>query len=213
MFRRKWGLALIGIGLFLIAWVLNIRFPHEMHLIDTLVESMGFPAWSRGTTGMHYAAIVPLSLMIIAYCLLYYVTKRPILTFLLLMLFPALLPDQQEVVRWYQRTMAKGVYMIEYKEDQSRCTAKTSADGLRNGSCVIVLKNHGAKSVKLELTVFGQDGRKKQPVLSDYPIEIEAGGIEQLEVPVDPSGRDTGIYEEWFNPRITISYAGAQRDL
>ncbi|QQE72978.1 hypothetical protein KDJ56_13595 [Brevibacillus composti] len=213
MFGKKGKMALTAIVLYLLAWGLNIQFPHGLSLADQLVEGMGFPAWSRGNQGFHYAAIIQLGLMIVSYWMLVGVTKRPLITLVILLLAPAGLPKQQELVRWYQRTMANGIYMIEYKEDESRCIAKTKAEGVRTGSCMIMLQNHGDEAVQLELTVYGPKGRELPPVLSGYPLTAKGGEIEPFEVPVDPGGAGTAVYEEWYHPRITISHAGKERNL
>ncbi|MEJ8545372.1 hypothetical protein [Brevibacillus borstelensis] len=213
MFGRKWRFMLAAIFLFFLAWILNARFPHEQQLVDYLFQAIGVPAWSNGTSGMHYAAFLQLGLMALAYGLMVNVTNRPGVMLLVLLLAVGLLPKQQELVRWYQRTLADGIYTLEYREERSRCTAKTSAEGVINGSCEVVLKNHGDKPVQFEISVYGPSGQKRAPVLSGYPVEVKSQENVRLELPVEQGGQGDVVYEEWSAPRISISSAGKRRDL
>jgi hypothetical protein len=213
MFGRKWRTTLAAIFLFFLAWIMNARFPHEVQLVDNLFQIFGVPAWSNGTSGLHYAAFLPLSMMALAYAMMVYVTKRPGIMLLVLLLAVGLLPKQQELVRWYQRNFADGIYMLEYKEERSGCTAKTSAEGVRNGTCVVVLQNHGEQPARFEISVYGPSGRKRAAVLTGYPVEVKSRENVRLELPVEPGGQGDIVYEEWGAPRITISSAGKRRDL
>lgn len=139
-----------GFILLTFAFLFKWTFIYSEPVGDRMLGLIGVPAWSNGNSGLHYTGIVSFILLIIGLFLLAkrYSGKMIFLFFLILMILPSDL-----FANVYQSNFAKGIYALEYYEDDSNCQYDTNDSGILVGQCTLSFVNHSHHPVTFRVSL------------------------------------------------------------
>lgn len=142
---------IVAVIFFLLSIALNFPFPHEYPIGQELSSSLIFPI--RTMDGLNFIGITGLLLLLIS---LYFLVKslekyhlRMVLITLLLVVF---LP--MELVSAYQKTLATGIYAINYKREKSNCLFDMKDDKTLYASCQLPFENYSNEEVQFQIEFY-----------------------------------------------------------
>ena len=79
------ALRCLAVVLFLLAFLFGATLG-DYCLGDQVFQALGWPAWSRGTQGWHYPAIIALVVLLVSFLLIAFTTQKPLQTLRYLLL-------------------------------------------------------------------------------------------------------------------------------
>ncbi len=187
--RKKFFI--LSLILFLIVYFLNLSFPHDMPLGEALISNLGLTA--RSSTGIHYLGILLLvlfasSLFFLSNSLKKYEIRFILLTIVILIFTPPFF------IHAFQRTMATGIYALDYEKERSKCEFEMLDKTHLSGKCELFFVNYSSDPVTYQLT-FTEPPFDRPPMVSlmnnRAPYSITLQGNEErwvdLEAEIDTS--------------------------
>ncbi|WP_100012037.1 hypothetical protein [Lentibacillus sediminis] len=148
--ERTRPFVITGFILLAFAFLFKWRFIYSEPVGDRLLGFIGIPTWSNGNMGLHYTAIVAILLLIIGLFLLAkrYSGKMIFIFFLVFTILPSDL-----FANVYQSSFAKGIYALEFYQDDSHCEYDTNDSGILVGKCTLSFRNHSNQSSTFHVSV------------------------------------------------------------
>ena len=182
--KQTRSLVITGFILLAFAFLFKWEFIYSEPVGDRMVGFIGVPAWSNGNSGLHYTGIVSIILLIIGLTLLAkrYSGKMIFIFFLALMILPSDL-----FANVYQSNFAKGIYALEYYQDESNCQYDTNDLGILVGKCTLFFVNHSKQSSTFHVSVdqkFEGRGFNAMDIinLKDRQLEIDPRERKKFEI-------------------------------
>ncbi|WP_026673748.1 hypothetical protein [Alkalihalobacterium bogoriense] len=167
---------ILAIALFVIVIFVNIPFPHFHTTLGANLTLFNIPLNNK--YGLNYIGIASVLVIIIGLIILHrslekYRVRLIILAFVLVSITPQLL------VNVFQKTIATGIYAIEYNPGDSKCEFTTFNSDTLHGHCELWFQNHSNHEVTftVEFYDYRMDRTKMVSLMnSEEPIEIIVEG-------------------------------------
>ncbi|MBS4209512.1 hypothetical protein [Bacillus sp. FJAT-50079] len=166
--------------------VLNLPFPHESLYGETIVSAFNIPI--RSVNGFHYIGISLFLLFLISIYLLInslekYHGRIVILAIILVSIGPSMIASS------FQKTIATGIYAINYERDLSSCHFEKINETTLLGECKLPFQNFNRNDVHYtiefyEKYYFEDDIRMLSLMNNDSPYEVELKGHERKTVKI-----------------------------
>ena len=173
-----------GFMLLAFAFLFKWRFIYSEPVGDRLLGFIGVPTWSNGNSGVHYTGIVSIILLIVGLIFLAkrYSGKMIFIFFLALMLIPSNL-----FANVYQSNFAKGIYALEYHQDDSNCKYDTNDSSIVVGKCTLSFVNHSDLPVTFRVSLDQKYDNKGFNVmdiinLKEHQLKISANEHKAFEI-------------------------------
>lgn len=139
--RRLFFSALL---LFTLTITLSLNFPHRYSLGDVLLQKLHIPTQFAG--GFFTMGIFMLILLITAFVCLFHALEKWHIRIIILALF-LLLTLPSAMITTYQTFFGKGIYAIEYNEEESYCTFDMANKDTLAGTCYLPFTNFSNDTV------------------------------------------------------------------
>ncbi|NUU61745.1 hypothetical protein [Paenibacillus agri] len=136
-----------GLILFVALIVLSIRYPGTDSWMNILLNTFGIPLYSKPETrtGLQYSGVLSLILLLTSIAFFNMsLSRHRLLLFIVFMILLTNVPDW--LVSSYQRMFASGVYALELKPEEIRCSFKLEGETY-NGQCQLPVRNYSASQV------------------------------------------------------------------
>lgn len=186
----------IGLGLFLLAAVLQIKYPHQQPIINELLAFAHLPTYSNNKEqlGLHIGGVLLMAITIMAlYTLVQSMSRNKVLSFIAgIIILPFV---SVGLLTGYQVVFAQGIYALQPSHQSLFCQYKVR-DGLYNGTCRLRMNNFSSKAVTV-LPIIEQDtirsvpSAPKLPVAAADPITIAPWEKQTVEITFEQSVSDS----------------------
>lgn len=136
--------------LYVITLVLNFRYPNEATFGETVFSALKIPTSMNGFqyVGIISFAILLASLTFLSMSLAKYQTRLIILALVLCNVIPFFIANT------YQKTLASGIYAVNYERDQSNCQFEMTDESKLHGVCELPFENYRDRDVQFSLTFY-----------------------------------------------------------
>lgn len=161
---------ILSIIFFFVSMALNFPFPHEYPLGQEISVALRFPITTMD--GISYIGVTGLILFIISQFFLVksleiYHKRMVLIAVLLLMFLP------MEMVSFYQKTFASGIYAVHYERNNSTCLFEMKDETTLYASCQLPFENNSNNPVQFNIEFY-----EKYLFEDDYPMKslLNEGG-------------------------------------
>jgi len=175
---------LIAIGFFVLIMIINFPFPHAHPFAEATLSNLKIS--SRTSSGIHILGLVSVALLFIGIFFLVrslekYHVRMVFLAFIVCTLLPHGLAD------FYQHTLARGIYAVDYDKEFSDCTFLMVDDDTVSGNCRLLFENFSNHTVNFDLRFHGEvpfveDGNFFPLLNKDAPYKVSLEGNERRTV-------------------------------
>ncbi|WP_397538985.1 hypothetical protein [Rummeliibacillus pycnus] len=181
----------IAIILYVSVLILNLPFPNENPLGETIASKLNLPV--RAANGLLYVGIISLFLLLASLFLLSNsISKYHVRTTLIAIMAVIFAPSM--IVSSYQKTFATGIYAVSYERKLSSCNFNMINKKTLHGECKLPFKNYSSNDVKFSIEFYEKyddDVHTVTLMNNNGPYEVELKGnqrkSEYIETNIDVS--------------------------
>lgn len=175
----------ISIILYLAVIILNLPFPNESPLGETLASKINIPV--RSANGLHYFGIslfvlFILSLYFLSKSLEKYKTRFIVIAFLAVSFLPTYLASS------IQKYFTTGIYAISYNHNESRCHFEMADDKTLHGECVLPFENYSSKPISFTIEFYDKyedEFITLMNVNAPYTVKLEGKESNRVKIEAD----------------------------
>ncbi|MCH6268965.1 hypothetical protein [Neobacillus citreus] len=184
MIKDKKSLS-ISIILYLAVIILNLPFPDQSPLGETLASKLHIPV--RSANGLHYFGIslfilFILSLYFLSKSLKKYKTRFIVIAFLAVSFIPTFLAAS------IQKYFATGIYSVAYNHNEGRCHFEIAGEKTLHGECVLPFENYSSKPVGFTIEfydTYDDEFLTLMNVNAPYTVKLDGKESNRVEIEAD----------------------------
>ncbi|WP_285769448.1 hypothetical protein [Peribacillus sp. SI8-4] len=203
----------IALILFVLSFILNFPFPHQVPYGAAIAFDLGIPIESED--GIQYVGILAVILLLASlFFLVQAAGVHPGRFFILAVIIAWFAPHF--LANTYQKHFASDIYAVSYDRESSTCRFYMEDKTTLHGVCELPFENYDRKDVQFRIQLVGkydeQDSQLVSLMNTASPYKVILRGKERtrlkIEMEIDLSGRKVGPISGQLNQIDIIMKSG-----
>ncbi|MGE6938336.1 hypothetical protein ACQKGI_20375 [Peribacillus muralis] len=198
--RKHLYLALI---LFILSFILNFPFPHQVPYGAAVAIRFGIPIESEN--GIQYVGILAVILLLISlFFLVQAVGVHPGRFFVLAIIIAWFAPHF--LANTYQKHFASDIYAVSYDRESSTCRFYMEDETTLHGVCELPFENYSKKDVQFKIQLIGRYDKDDSKLVSfmntESPYMVILRGKERNRLKIEMDIDVSGMKEKHINGQL-----------